>query len=130
MRHVLPCRAQPDLWLLVAKFDTLGKSEGTSAIGVSREVIAASARSVWWPFDEPLRDVRGVVMLIKLLSVKAVASGVVLSVIALVFCWPLNGLGSSVALMAFVIGAGGAELILRLLNPRAPKASDTPAGEK
>ncbi|MFK4440560.1 hypothetical protein ABH944_000560 [Caballeronia udeis] len=70
-------------------------------------------------------------MLIKLLSVKAVAIGVVLSVIALAFFWPLNGLGASVALMAFVIGAGGSELIFRLLKPRAPTASNTPAaGEK
>lgn len=58
-------------------------------------------------------------MLIKLLSAKAVAIGVVFSAIAFVFLWPLNGLGASVALLAFVIGAGGSELIFRLLKPAA-----------
>lgn len=51
-----PHHAGVALWLLVAKFDTLATSKKTSAIGVSREVIAASARSVWLPFDEPLGD--------------------------------------------------------------------------
>ena len=70
-------------------------------------------------------------MLLKLLSVKAVAIGLVLSVIALAFLWPLNGFGASVALMAFAVGAGGSELIFRLLRPRAPTANDQPrAGEK
>ncbi|WDD94154.1 hypothetical protein Bsp3421_004268 [Burkholderia sp. FERM BP-3421] len=69
-------------------------------------------------------------MLIKLLSVKAVAIGVVLSAIALAFFWPLNGLGTSVALMAFVIGAGGSELIFRLLNPRAQTANDKQAADE
>ncbi len=66
-------------------------------------------------------------MLINLLSVKSVAIGVVLSVIALAFLWPLNGLGASVALMAFAIGAGASELIFRLLKPRAPTSGDRPA---
>lgn len=70
-------------------------------------------------------------MLLNLLSVKSVAIGVVLSVIALAFLWPLNGLGASVALMAFAIGAGGSELIVRLLRPRPPTAIDKQAaGEK
>ncbi|KAK43929.1 MULTISPECIES: hypothetical protein [Burkholderiaceae] len=70
-------------------------------------------------------------MLIKELSAKAVAIGVVLSVCALVFLWPLNGFGASVALIAFVIGAGGSELIFRLSKPRTPPGSEKPAaGEK
>lgn len=66
-------------------------------------------------------------MLDKYLSAKAVAIGVVLSVFALVFLRPLNGFAASVALMAFVIGAGGSELIFRLLKSRTPTASEKPA---
>jgi hypothetical protein len=69
-------------------------------------------------------------MLLKLLSVKSIAIGVVLSVIALAFLWPLNGLGASVALMAFAIGAGGSELIFRLLKRTAPAANKPAANEK
>jgi hypothetical protein len=70
-------------------------------------------------------------MLLGLLSPVSAFAGVATAVCAVIFLWPLNGFGAAVAMMAFAIGAGLAELMRRLSGvsakpPTAHRADELP----